>query len=289
MESGNLALALDSVPAELPEPPALLRGTARGLEMVVQARAGADAIVAALAARLDEAPGFFRGSEVRIGVEDGPLAPGCLGRLDELAVRFELRIVEVGPAKPKGREAVPVPNLATGSAPSPAGPDDPPIVLHDDELTALLEMLDAYEPSFEEPTRTAVPVPSAQPATAEVETAAGGPRLVIGPVRSGVVLEHIGHLLVFGDVNPGAEVRASGSIVVLGRMRGTAHAGIGQDHGFIVALRLEPQQLRIGRMVARAGDSDTPLTEAEIAYVTGDHIVVERFVGKLPRNLATSL
>jgi septum formation inhibitor MinC len=287
MESGNLALVLDSVPADLPESPAVLRGTARGLEMVVQARAGTDAIVAALAAYLEEAPGFFRGSDVHIGVDGGPLAPGCLARLDELAVRFELRIVEVAPARPQGRQAVPVPNLATGSAPSPANPDDPPIMLHDAELSAVLEMLDTCEPSFEEPTRTAVPTARAEPG--EVETAAGGPRLVIGPVRSGVVLEHIGHLLVFGDVNPGAEVRASGSIVVLGRMRGTAHAGIAQDHGFILALRLEPQQLRIGRMVARAGDSDTPPSDAEIAYVTGDHIIVERFVGKLPRNLATSL
>ncbi|HTL37296.1 MAG TPA: septum site-determining protein MinC, partial [Kofleriaceae bacterium] len=124
---------------------------------------------------------------------------------------------------------------------------------------------------------------------AEVETATGGPRLVIGPVRSGVVLEHIGHLIVFGDVNPGAEVRAAGNIVVLGRLRGTAHAGIGQDVGFILALRLEPQQLRIGRQVARAADSDTPPTDAEIAYVTGGGIVVERYLGKLPRNLATSL
>jgi septum site-determining protein MinC len=108
-------------------------------------------------------------------------------------------------------------------------------------------------------------------------------------VRSGVILEHRGHLIIFGDVNPGAEVRAEGSIVVLGRLRGTAHAGIGATGGFILALRLEPQQLRIGRMVARAGDSDTPSTDAEIAYVTGESIVVERYQGRLPRSLAASI
>jgi hypothetical protein len=42
-------------------------------------------------------------------------------------------------------------------------------------------------------------------------------------------------------------------------------------------------------MVARAADADTPGTEPEIAYATGDRIVVERYLGKLPRNLATSL
>ena len=59
--------------------------------------------------------------------------------------------------------------------------------------------------------------------------------------------------------------------------------------GFILALRLEPQQLRIGRQVARAGDSDTPASDAEIAYATGEQIVVERYQGRLPKNLATSL
>jgi septum formation inhibitor MinC len=57
----------------------------------------------------------------------------------------------------------------------------------------------------------------------------------------------------------------------------------------VLALRLEPQQLRIGRMVARAADSDLPSAEAEIAYGTSDRIVVERYAGRLPRNLATSI
>jgi septum site-determining protein MinC len=89
-------------------------------------------------------------------------------------------------------------------------------------------------------------------------------------------------------VNPGAEVRATGNIVVLGRLRGTAHAGIGQELGFILALRLEPQQLRIGRKVARSGE-DFHAVEPEIAFLTDDKIVVERYQGKLPRNLASSI
>ncbi|MBC7975406.1 MAG: hypothetical protein H7138_10505, partial [Myxococcales bacterium] len=113
--------------------------------------------------------------------------------------------------------------------------------------------------------------------------------LVIGPVRSGVIVDHPGHVIVIGDVNPGAEVRAEGSIIVLGRLRGVAHAAIGRDAGFIVGLTLQPQQLRIGRMVARAGESDRPSDGAEIAYVTGEAIVVERFIGRLPSGLAASM
>ena len=319
MDSANLAVALDPPCDEPDAPAALLRGTSRGLEMVINGRATADAMVDALTGRLDEAPGFFRGSDVRVAVEDGPLAAGCLARLDDLAARFGLRIVSIAP-----RDPVPQPNLAAGSAPGtqipgpstadfaeeaptgsaltplppvlPAAPAEP-VMLAEAELTALVQLVEPPESSetepsevsFEEPTQTQIAAPIALAATPETALPPeAGPRLVVGPVRSGVILEHVGHVIVFGDVNPGAEVRASGSIVVLGRMRGTAHAGIGQDCGFILALRLEPQQLRIGRMVARAGDGDAP-SDAEIAYATGEQIIVERYSGKLPRNLATSL
>ena len=61
------------------------------------------------------------------------------------------------------------------------------------------------------------------------------------------------------------------------------------NDGRIIALSLQPQQLRLGRMVARAGDADRPGGGAEIAYVTGETIVVERFSGRLPSGLAASM
>lgn len=305
---------MDELPAK---PAAVLKGTARGLEALLDGGAPIDAIATALTRRLEEAPGFFRGSDVRVRVEDGPLAAGGLARLDEIASRFELRIVEIAAAKKLADvDAVPRPSFAAGSAPSPASaaaefeeeptqlgrsslepripilepPTEPAMLAQEElELTELIQLVEEPAVSFEEPTQTAVPLALASTAEIELETSTQGPRLVVGPVRSGVILEHTGHLIVFGDINPGAEVRASGNIVVLGRLRGTAHAGIGQDVGFILALRLEPQQLRIGRRVARAADSDTPGTDAEIAYCTGDAIVVERYHGKLPKNLATSI
>jgi septum site-determining protein MinC len=293
-------------------PTAILRGTARGLEVIIDGTASMADITSDVMKRLDEAPGFFRGSDVRIRVDDGPLPAGCLARLDEIMVMFELRIVEVSAARRgKDADAVPEPNLAAGSAPSPAQTtlafDDeaptnsnatlvslPPAVPEILEPATLVEDLSELvslsdeAPSFEEPTQTAVPMQLAATPESPLEPTTGT-RVVVGPVRSGVILEHFGNLIIFGDVNPGAEVRASGNIVVLGRLRGTAHASIGQEVGFIMALRLEPQQLRIGRKVSRAADSDTPASEPEIAYVTGDAVVVERYLGKLPKNLATSL
>jgi septum formation inhibitor MinC len=307
MDSSNTALVVDEQWAEPSAaapvangahelepsgPAALLRGTTRGLEMAVDGRATIDAIVAALAKSLDEAPSFFRGCDVRVRVDDGPLAPGCLGRLDVLASGFGLRIIEVT-AKPYAeRDAVPKPNLAAGSAPAPASTRDfveqAATQTASGEPTELVAV--ASEPvTFDEPTQVAVPRVLAARSDVELETATNDTRWVVGPVRSGVILDHRGHVVVFGDVNPGAEVRATGNIIVLGRLRGTAHAGIGENVGFILALRLEPQQLRICRMVARAGESDTPASEAEIAYCAGDTIVVERYHGKLPRNLTTNL
>jgi septum site-determining protein MinC len=310
------SIALQDVIEPMPEdtrPAAILRGTARGLEVVVDGTAAVTAVCEAVTKRLDEAPGFFRRSDVRIRVEDGPLPPGCLARLDEIALEYELRIVEVTAQKRNKTEvdAVPIPEqLAAGSAPNEFEEESPtqtgpklmalppvmPEILEPAALTEidLLEADAEDEPrgeSFEEPTQTAIaaPLTLASLPDAELATHTPGTRIVIGPVRSGVILDHTGHVVVFGDVNPGAEVRAAGNIVVLGRLRGTAHAGIGQDVGFILALRLEPQQLRIGRQVARAADSDTPGTEPELAYGTGDKIIVERYQGKLPRNLATSI
>src|SRR5688572_26019353 len=108
--------AIEATVVELPA--AVLRGTARGLEAVVDANAPLDAITGAIEKRIDEAPAFFRGSDIRIRVEDGPLAIGSLARLEELAVKYELRIIEVTAAqgKKKDIDGIPVPNLAAGSA-----------------------------------------------------------------------------------------------------------------------------------------------------------------------------
>jgi septum site-determining protein MinC len=66
-------------------------------------------------------------------------------------------------------------------------------------------------------------------------------------LRSGARVRHHGHLVIVGDVNPGAEVAASGDIIVWGVVRGTIHAGaLGDDGAIICALGLTPTQLRIG-------------------------------------------
>ncbi len=70
-------------------------------------------------------------------------------------------------------------------------------------------------------------------------------------LRSGQRLHHPGHVIVFGDVNPGSEIVAGGHIVIWGRLRGTVHAGAaGDEAATVCALDLMPTQLRIAGHIA---------------------------------------
>jgi septum site-determining protein MinC len=70
-------------------------------------------------------------------------------------------------------------------------------------------------------------------------------------LRSGTRIEFAGHVVVLGDVNPGAEIVAEGNVIVWGRVRGMIHAGSkGNRKAMICALDLSPTQLRIADEVS---------------------------------------
>lgn len=72
-------------------------------------------------------------------------------------------------------------------------------------------------------------------------------------LRSGTRIEFAGHVVVFGDVNPGAEIIAGGSVLVWGRLRGFVHAGAqGNKASVVCALDLAPTQLRVADEIAIA-------------------------------------
>jgi septum site-determining protein MinC len=72
-------------------------------------------------------------------------------------------------------------------------------------------------------------------------------------LRSGTRIEFAGHVVIFGDVNPGAEIVAGGNVMVWGRLRGMVHAGAkGNRKSVICALDLSPTQLRIAEEVSAA-------------------------------------
>jgi septum site-determining protein MinC len=98
-------------------------------------------------------------------------------------------------------------------------------------------------------------------------------------VRSGMDIRHEGTVIIMGDVNPGGEIFAAGDIIVWGRLRGIAHAGYPNNpQCLIMALQMEPTQLRIADRVARAPETPPPQFEPEIAYVTPQGIRIARAI-----------
>ncbi|TCP68567.1 septum site-determining protein MinC [Baia soyae] len=99
-----------------------------------------------------------------------------------------------------------------------------------------------------------------------------------GTVRSGQVLTHIGDLLFLGDVNPGGSIQASGSIYVMGALRGLAHAGMqGDERAIIAASVFKPTQLRVADVISRPPDEWTEFDSTmRFAHVVDGQISVER-------------
>jgi len=103
-------------------------------------------------------------------------------------------------------------------------------------------------------------------------------RMIYATLRSGQRIESEHSIILVGDVNPGGEIVAGGDIVVLGSLRGIAHAGAYEETGgghMIFALNLNPTQLRIGSVISRG--SEESRKEPEMARVDGNLIVVEPF------------
>jgi len=106
--------------------------------------------------------------------------------------------------------------------------------------------------------------------------------LLSGRVRSGQKVNTRNHLVILGDVNPGAEVLAGGDILILGSLLGTAIAGQPDNEDSIVlALDFRPTQIQIGSYVA-AGPPSSPGKMIEFAHVEKGRIVVEKYLEANP-------
>ena len=95
-------------------------------------------------------------------------------------------------------------------------------------------------------------------------------------LRSGDHLKARRHVLLIGDVNPGAQISAGGNVLVWGRLRGIAHAGhYGDVSARIAALQLRPLQLRIADLVARGPEEKPQPGLAEEARIVDGVISIE--------------
>jgi septum site-determining protein MinC len=118
-----------------------------------------------------------------------------------------------------------------------------------------------------------------KPRPPEVQAAAampeGAAKWVKGPLRSGGKVSYEGNVVVMGDVNPGAEIVASGSIIIWGRLRGVVHAGAeGDESAVVCALELLPTQLRIAGEIA-VSPKKQGKSQPEVARLKDGHLTAE--------------
>ena len=97
-----------------------------------------------------------------------------------------------------------------------------------------------------------------------------------GSLRSGQRLETEGSIVIIGDVNSGAEVIASDNIVVLGNLRGLAHAGAkGNKNAIIAAGELDAVQIRISNVVKEIDRDEEIMHKQAYVSIIDDKIIIE--------------
>ncbi len=233
--------------ASTPTTSVSIKGIRDGLLLTVRGAATWDEAAAAVINRIDQTADFFRGARVALDV--GELT-STAESLSSLRVTLDDRRVAL--ATVLGADAITLAAQAAGL--NVALPTTSPDKDKSD---------DDVELSHEEAGEAAL--------------------LVSHTLRSGRTVRYAGHVVVMGDVNPGAEIVATGNIVVWGRLRGVAHAGAdGDERAVVCALDLQPTQLRIAGKIATApGPAGQP--QPEIARVRDDRIVAERWSGTRTR------
>ena len=100
-------------------------------------------------------------------------------------------------------------------------------------------------------------------------------------LRSGQNMHYDGNVVIMGDVNPGAEIVASGHVLVMGALRGLVHAGAtGEEEATVTALSLAPTQLRIAAHITRPPDGSgaDAAKLPEVARIKNDVVVIEEYL-----------
>lgn len=99
-----------------------------------------------------------------------------------------------------------------------------------------------------------------------------------GNLRSGQVLDVETSIIIIGDVKAGAKVISKGNVIILGSLKGNVYAGsAGNQNAFVVALDMDPMQIRIADTIARAPDKPKKkqVKETKIAFWEDGNIYIE--------------
>jgi septum site-determining protein MinC len=220
----------------------VIKGIREGLLFTVTSDGGDWAELSArIVGRVDERREFFKGARAALDVGERPVLPH---ELDSLRLALSRREITLW--------AVISSSATTQSTARNLGLET--------SLVAASGQLEAPEVDPEE---------------------TGAPAVFIDhTLRSGRTVRSSGHVVVYGDVNPGATIVAVGNIIVWGKLRGTVHAGAnGDERAVICALDLAPTQLRIASLITVSPEDKRRKPRPEVALVRGGRIVAEAWNG----------
>lgn len=129
-------------------------------------------------------------------------------------------------------------------------------------------------PNLAPPSRDNVKTPA--PKVKEAVDEAQKMMVINRTVRGGQEITANCSVLICGNVNPGAQIIAGGSIDIRGTCRGFVHAGaFGDKTACVVADRLMPVQIRIADIIARSPDEPEKVSQAERAMIKDNRIIFE--------------
>jgi septum site-determining protein MinC len=274
----------------------LLRGKGLGLELVFAGRQLDDALEE-LETRLAERPGFYRGTSALVNFGATPPSSDELAKLQSLLQEagIELRAV-AGSAEVEGtavqlglafETTAPERELERRRALKPRAE----VQLSDSARSLVADFAGARSDIAERrkrgessvPTlKVQAPAPEAPPPPPPLHVVEAPPGTLYhsGTLRGGQALHHVGNIVVVGDVNPGAELVATGDIVVFGRLAGVAHAGAqGDESARVYALRLDATQLRIATFIAAEAVDPRRAPGPEVAAIVDGRIAIAPFDG----------
>ncbi|GAB1420338.1 septum site-determining protein MinC [Anaerolineales bacterium] len=217
-----------------------IKGTKDGLFIGISPTEEWQIITSELAAHIDSQRAFFEGADITIDVGTRPVPKYELSSLRALFDRRGVRLA---------------------------------IVLSDSETT-----LDSAV-ALDLRTNIANVIPGREKNETlpiDPEEAVTGGVLVKRTLRSGRTVHSDGHVVVIGDVNPGAKVIAAGDVIIWGKLRGSVHAGADGDQSAIIcALSMSPNQLRIADAMLEITTSKNRDVQPKMARLHGQNIVVE--------------
>jgi septum site-determining protein MinC len=217
-----------------------IKGIKDGLLIALSATEEWGQITSDLAARIDAQAAFFAGARITVDVGGRPVPKHELGSLKALLERRGLTLWAVLSDSDTTIDAAQALDLKTSTANLIPGRDD----------------TDGTEINPEEDGIIGV--------------------MIRRTLRSGRTVHSDGHVVVYGDVNPGAEIIAAGDIIVWGKLRGNVHAGADGDESAVVcALDMTPTQMRIAGYLTTSPADKRRKPRPEVASIRGDQIIVE--------------